>query len=317
MKVTICGAAGRVGQPLSLMLKQSNLIDELSVYDIEDTCAFGTELGHVDTKCKVFSYTGKQHLQEALEGSKIVVIVSALRKSAFLPYNTMLKSNGNIIRYIVEQYSQCCPKAMLAIATNPINSLIPLASQVLINNGVYNPQTIFGVTTLDVVRANTFAAEVQGLEPECVFVPVIGGNVEKTIIPLFSRAKPCSDFSPHELDNLTKSVQNAHYDIIKAKHKQSATLSCAFAISRFVISLVKALRNYDNIVECAFVKSDSQRGSKYLSTPVLLGPRGIHKNFGIPELSEFEICQLETALPILNDDIKKGEEFLKRTLPDP
>jgi malate/lactate dehydrogenase len=30
---------------------------------------------------------------------------------------------------------------------------------------VYNPKKIFGVSTLDIVRANTFIAELKGLDP--------------------------------------------------------------------------------------------------------------------------------------------------------
>lgn len=48
--------------------------------------------------------------------------------------------------------------------------------QVLKRAGAFNPSRLFGVTTLDVLRANTFAAEVLGLDPEAVSVPVIGGH---------------------------------------------------------------------------------------------------------------------------------------------
>ncbi len=50
------------------------------------------------------------------------------------------------------------------------------APQVLKRAGAFNPGRLFGVTTLDVLRANTFAAEVLGLDPEAVSVPVIGGH---------------------------------------------------------------------------------------------------------------------------------------------
>lgn len=36
---------------------------------------------------------------------------------------------------------------------------MPIASEVMKARGVYDPKRIFGVTTLDVVRANTFIAE--------------------------------------------------------------------------------------------------------------------------------------------------------------
>ena len=40
-----------------------------------------------------------------------------------------------------------------------INSTIAIASEVFKQHGVYDPKRIFGVTTLDVVRANAFIAE--------------------------------------------------------------------------------------------------------------------------------------------------------------
>jgi len=36
---------------------------------------------------------------------------------------------------------------------------VPIASEVFQKAGVYDPNRIFGVSTLDVVRANTFIAE--------------------------------------------------------------------------------------------------------------------------------------------------------------
>ena len=42
--------------------------------------------------------------------------------------------------------------------------------------GNYNPRKLFGVTTLDVVRANQFVGEILGVDPSKVSVPVIGGH---------------------------------------------------------------------------------------------------------------------------------------------
>lgn len=47
--------------------------------------------------------------------------------------------------------------------------------------------SIFGVTTLDIVRSNTFVAEVKALEVTKVSVPVIGGHSGVTILPLLSQ----------------------------------------------------------------------------------------------------------------------------------
>lgn len=42
-----------------------------------------------------------------------------------------------------------------------VNSTIPITSEVFKKHGVYNPNKIFGVTTLDVVRANAFVAQLK------------------------------------------------------------------------------------------------------------------------------------------------------------
>lgn len=42
-----------------------------------------------------------------------------------------------------------------------VNSTIPITSEVMKKHGVYNPNRVFGVTTLDIVRANAFVAELK------------------------------------------------------------------------------------------------------------------------------------------------------------
>ena len=38
---------------------------------------------------------------------------------------------------------------------------VPIAAKVLEKHGVFDPKRLFGVTTLDVVRSNTFVAELK------------------------------------------------------------------------------------------------------------------------------------------------------------
>jgi hypothetical protein len=47
---------------------------------------------------------------------------------------------------------------------------------------------------------------------------------------------------------------------------------------------------------------------------VILG--GITKNMGIPDLSDYEMCLLENAIPLLAEDIKKGEFVGGRPMED-
>ena len=89
-----------------------------------------------------------------------------------------------------------------AVISNPVNSTVPIAAEVLKNAGVYNPKKLVGVTTLDVCRANTFVANSQGWDPNDTNVTVIGGHAGITILPLFSRV-PNAKFSDEELEAIT------------------------------------------------------------------------------------------------------------------
>ncbi|KAJ8947961.1 hypothetical protein NQ318_021059 [Aromia moschata] len=131
MKVSVIGSAGKVGQALSLMLKQSPLIDELCVHDVKPTSGFATELEHIDTHCKVTAYTGKDMVENALQDSKVVVILAAGDETDVLPFDRMWSVNANIVKEVVSLIVKNCPRAFLVIGTNPINSLVPMACEVL------------------------------------------------------------------------------------------------------------------------------------------------------------------------------------------
>ena len=68
-----------------------------------------------------------------------------------------------------------------------MNSTVPITAEVFKKAGVYDPKKIFGVTTLDIVRANTFIAEAKGLDVAQTSCPVVGGHSGITIVPLVSQ----------------------------------------------------------------------------------------------------------------------------------
>lgn len=71
VKVAVCGASGGIGQPLSLLLKQSPLVTQLSLYDIVHTPGVAADLSHIDTPAKVEGFNGAENLVKALQGNKL------------------------------------------------------------------------------------------------------------------------------------------------------------------------------------------------------------------------------------------------------
>ena len=59
-----------------------------------------------------------------------------------------------------------CPNTWTAIITNPVNSTVAIAAEVLKAEGCFDPRRLFGVTTLDFVRARTFVAEILRVDPK-------------------------------------------------------------------------------------------------------------------------------------------------------
>lgn len=52
-KVAVLGAAGGIGQPLSLLLKMNKLVTELALYDIANVKGVAADLSHCNTPVKV------------------------------------------------------------------------------------------------------------------------------------------------------------------------------------------------------------------------------------------------------------------------
>ena len=97
-----------------------------------------------------------------------------------------------------------CPQAYVLIITNPVNSTLPIAAETLRKHGVFNPARVFGITTLDVVRASTFIAQVKGIQdPKSLRVPVIGGHSGATILPLISQSEPSVSLTDEERAAIT------------------------------------------------------------------------------------------------------------------
>lgn len=59
-KVVVLGAAGGIGQPLSLLLKLNPRVTELALYDIKGGPGVAADVGHINTKSNVRWIDGKE-----------------------------------------------------------------------------------------------------------------------------------------------------------------------------------------------------------------------------------------------------------------
>lgn len=308
MKVAVLGAAGGIGQALSLLLKtQLPQGSELALFDIAPvTPGVAVDLSHIPTAVKVQGY-GQEGLNDALSGADIVLIPAGVPRKPGMDRSDLFNMNAGIIKNLVESIADVCPEACVGIITNPVNTTVAIAAEVLKQKGVYNKNRLFGVTTLDVIRSEAFVAELKGLNPEDIKVPVIGGHSGTTILPLLSQVEGV-EFTEQEIKDLTHRIQNAGTEVVEAKAGGgSATLSMGQAAARFCFSLVDAMQGKD-VVEYAYVETENG-DAPFFAHPVRLGRNGAEEVLSYGELSDFEQNAKEEMLDGLKGDIQKGVEF--------
>lgn len=311
-KVCVLGAAGGIGQPLSLLLKQSPLVSHLALYDIAHTPGVAADLSHISTRAKVTGHMGDDQLADCVADADVVLIPAGVPRKPGMTRDDLFNTNASIVANLAKACAKNCPKALVGIITNPVNSTVPIFSEVMKQEGVYDEKRIFGVTTLDVVRSNTFIAEAKGLDVKKVNVPVIGGHSGITIIPIISQCDPAVSFPPDQRAALSTRIQNAGTEVVEAKAGAgSATLSMAYAAAEFAGALLEALNGDNSKVQCAYVKS-SETEATYFATPVLLGKNGVEKNLGIGQINDFERNLLNASMDELKANIKKGEDFVSK-----
>jgi len=310
MKVVILGAAGGIGQALGLLLKtELPSGTELSLYDIAPvTPGVAADLSHIPTPVKVEGFSGEDP-SLALLNADIVLISAGVARKPGMDRSDLFNINAGIVKNLVSSCADNCPKALIGIITNPVNTTVAIAAEVLKNKGVYDPARLFGVTTLDIIRSSTFVAEAFNEDPRDVKVPVIGGHSGITILPLLSQSG--FEFSDDDAAAMTKRIQNAGTEVVEAKAGGgSATLSMGQAAAKFGLSLVRALNGEKDVVECTYVEGSGDL-ARFFAQPVLLGKNGVEKILDYGDLSEFEQTTLDDALDTLRSDIKIGEEFVK------
>merc|ERR1712050_64723 len=217
-KVCICGGAGGIGQPLSLLMAMDPNVGDLRIFDLSiamvPPAGVAADLGHLERNSKVQGHVmevGKKpvdHLEECLTGCHLVLVPAGVPRKPGMTRDDLFKTNAGIAKGIVEACAKFCPTAVLGMIVNPVNSVVPAMAELYKKKGL-DPMKIIGITTLDVVRANKFVGEIAGKNPNYINVPVIGGHAGTTIMPVFSQDKVSATIDQEKIPDLDKHAQNA------------------------------------------------------------------------------------------------------------
>jgi len=316
-KVCVCGGAGGIGQPLSMLMSMDPNVKEVAVYDLSIAIVppdgVAADLGHLEGAAAVKGYCGtvgeppSKFMEEALTGCSLVLIPAGMPRKPGMTRDDLFKVNADIAKGLVEACAKFCPQAILALIVNPVNSIVPAMAQLYRKKGL-DPKKIVGVTTLDCVRANKFVSELTGAHPSTIEVPVIGGHAGVTILPLFSQDAAAAQIDKDKIEALDKRVQDAGTEVVNAKAgKGSATLSMGYAGARLGSAILAGLAGQQS-TECAYVQSDVT-DLPYFTSKVVFGRNGVEKVLPVGDLNEYEKKRLAEASAALKTEIDTGLRY--------
>jgi len=320
-QVTVLGAGGGIGQPLSLLLRMNPLVSQLHLYDMANALGVATDLQHCGGSSAAVTGFPAEKLKQSLKGSDLVVIPAGVPPTVGMSSDDIFAANASIVANLAGAVAENCPNALVAVISNPINSMVPVVAEVMKQWNVYNPQKVFGVTTLNLERANYMIGNKAGVSPHLVSCPVIGGHAEESIIPLFSRCEAAKHLNSVERQEITQKIRDGNEEVRMAKKGVAGpTLSMAYSAGRFCNSLLSALSGQVNVTECTYVRTDiteedekrifNATETKYFVTPVVLGKEGVDKNLGLGNLNEYEQSLLPAAIRQIKFDIQRGEDYV-------
>ncbi|XP_063380262.1 malate dehydrogenase-like [Cydia fagiglandana] len=310
-QVCVMGGASEIGQAVSLLLRTEPAISKLVIHDTwETTPGVVIELSHIPAKSALKGYLGDATMKQALGGSDLVLLVGGPLKTPGVSDEACLKANMEFVKTVSSQIGRLSKMPFVGVVAEPINSLVPMAAELMRNFGTFDARKLFGVTTIDWIRARTLFGTLHGLAPERCFVPVIGGHSNKTTVPLISQASPGTDMTDTDIRRFVSEVQRYDEIVSEAKLGRSATVSVAYGALLFARGALAALAGRQARVH-AYVEND-HFGTSYFAGLVHVDSNGVREMTRYTNrITEYECHILEEALDRLRKDVALGKKILE------
>lgn len=88
------------------------------------------DLSHIPTDVRITGFAGEDPTP-ALEGADIVLISAGVARKPGMDRSDLFNVNAGIVRNLVEKIAKTCPKALIGIITNLVNTTVAIAAEVL------------------------------------------------------------------------------------------------------------------------------------------------------------------------------------------
>ncbi len=244
-----------------------------------------------------------------LAGSRVVIIAAGANQKPGETRLQLLSRNAAIFREVVTHIVQHAPKAVLVVATNPVDIMTHLAAHYAAQLGVPAGRVLGSGTTLDTARFRALLGLHLGVDAQHVHAYVLGEHGDSEVLtwslvtvggmPLEAFcADRQVDFSEPLRQDIDQRVRRAAYHIINGKGATYYGIGSALArITSVILADQRAL-----LTVCTPRPEIAGVRDVTLSLPHLVGGGGILDAF-VPALSAEEMAGLQRSAGLIREAI--------------
>ena len=305
-RVVIVGA-GNVGSTTAFALMVQGIASEIVLIDKNKRKCAGEvlDLTHGISFVKPVRIWAGDYAD--CKHADIVLICAGAKQKPGQSRLGLLKPNtkiiSEIVKKIVKNVTRHTKKAIILVATNPLDVMTYVALKV---SGL-PPYQVFGTgTNLDSSRFRWLLAERFGLAATSMHAFLIGEHGDSSV-PVFSHANimgknitELPEYNQKVAQEAYEKTKSAAYDIISRK---GATY---YAIALSVAEIIRAILYDENHVLLVSSLLTGQYGLRdvCLSLPSVVGRAGIKKIIDI-DLTQDELEKLQKSARVIQEEIKK------------
>lgn len=309
-KIAIIGAGG-VGATTAYALMVQGIGSEIVLIDVNKDKAEGEamDLRHGASFVNpVNIYAGEY---QDLADAKLIVITAGAAQKPGETRLDLVKKNTGIFKNIISSISKYNKEGILLVVTNPVDILTYLSWKL---SDFPANRVIGSGTVLDTSRFRSLLSKNCGVAASNVHGYIIGEHGDSEV-PVWSLTNiagtQIKDYCPicsqecedNELEEISKQVKNAAYEIID---KKGATF---YAIALAVARIARAILKDENAVLTVSSLMDGYYGIEdiSLSLPAIINSNGIKKVLELP-LAPQEEKDFKGSARNLKNNIKNNVE---------
>ncbi len=280
MKIGIIGS-GFVGSTAAYAIMMRKAASDIVLVDINEKRAIAETqdiLHAVPFAEPVDVYAGSY---KDLKDSKVIVIAAGASQKPGETRLELMERNASIMKDIISKIAEVNQKAILLIATNPVDIITHICAKIAKDFGIPSSRVIGTGTTLDTARFRTLLGNYIGVDPQHVHTYVIGEHGDSEVLcwsNISIGGVPFEDFIAHRNidfnEDIKKTIDDgvryAAYKIIEGKG------STYYGIGGSIAKLVDVINRDNRAVLTVSVLTEDVEGVKNvtLSLPHLIGGEG-------------------------------------------